>query len=266
MISIDNIDDGILELYVAGVLPEGKMIGITKLVNENHEIKAEVERLEKALITYSSLHAPRISTTLEKNILNIGQESIVTNPPINNAGNSQSKLLCAFGWILFAASLAYNIYQYQAQKLVQVNLEEAEEQQRIFAQDNEDLKGKYELTKSQFAEIRKKDTKTIVLASVGKVPDAEAVVFWNEATQNVYVDIAALPEPPAGKVYQLWRMVSLAPLTPVDAGVLDKYESNDQKLFIGKRTGEALAFAITLEPEGGSETPTLEELYVLGKV
>jgi hypothetical protein len=48
-------------------------------------------------------------------------------------------------------------------------------------------------------------------------------------------------------------------------GLLDKFDDN-QRIFAVNNTGDAEAFAITLEPAGGSLNPTMEQLYTLGKV
>jgi anti-sigma-K factor RskA len=33
-----------------------------------------------------------------------------------------------------------------------------------------------------------------------------------------------------------------------------------------KTTGKASAFAVTLEPRGGSKNPTMEQMYVIGQI
>ena len=38
------------------------------------------------------------------------------------------------------------------------------------------------------------------------------------------------------------------------------------KIFAVSKTGNAEAFGITLEPAGGSKSPTMEQLYTLGAV
>jgi hypothetical protein len=48
-------------------------------------------------------------------------------------------------------------------------------------------------------------------------------------------------------------------------GLLDKFDDNNQRIFAVNNTGDAEAFAITLEPAGGSLNPTMEQLYTLGK-
>jgi anti-sigma-K factor RskA len=73
-----------------------------------------------------------------------------------------------------------------------------------------------------------------------------------------------LPEPPKGMVYQVWAL-KLNPLTPTSIGLLDKFDDNNQRIFAVNNTGDAEAFAITLEPAGGSLNPTMEQLYTLGK-
>jgi len=56
------------------------------------------------------------------------------------------------------------------------------------------------------------------------------------------------------------------PLTPTSIGLLDTYAVDDNKIFELENANQSEAFGITLEPEGGSESPTMEQLYVLGAV
>jgi hypothetical protein len=54
-------------------------------------------------------------------------------------------------------------------------------------------------------------------------------VYWNKETQVVYVDAVGLPEPPKRRMF--WAL-KLNPLTPTSIGLLDKFESNSQRMFI----------------------------------
>jgi hypothetical protein len=60
-------------------------------------------------------------------------------------------------------------------------------------------------------------------------------------------------------VYQVWAL-KLNPLTPTSIGLLDKFD--ESTYFAVNNTGDAEAFAITLEP-AGSLNPTMEQLYTL---
>ncbi|PZQ76964.1 MAG: anti-sigma factor, partial [Flavobacterium johnsoniae] len=58
----------------------------------------------------------------------------------------------------------------------------------------------------------------------------------------------------------------LNPLTPTSIGLLDNFKDNTKRFFAIEKAEEAEAFGITLEPAGGSPSPTLGQLYTLGKV
>nr|WP_307735106.1 anti-sigma factor [Chitinophaga nivalis] len=93
-------------------------------------------------------------------------------------------------------------------------------------------------------------------------PEALATVFWNQQNQQVYLKVNSLPEPAADKQYQLWAIVDGK---PVDMGVFEMGDSINllQKM---KVTGKAQMFAVTLEKKGGAVAPTLEQMYVAGKI
>jgi anti-sigma-K factor RskA len=126
-----------------------------------------------------------------------------------------------------------------------------------------ELKTKNEIMATGVAMFNNPDNKIIKMAGIEKTaPTAHATICWNSKTKEVYVGFANLPAPPADKQYQLW---AIADGKPIDLGVIDK---NTDALSVQKMkvTEKAQAFAITLEKVGGSETPTLTAMYVMGGV
>ncbi|WP_146151269.1 anti-sigma factor [Chitinophaga niastensis] len=93
-------------------------------------------------------------------------------------------------------------------------------------------------------------------------PEALATVFWNPQSQQVYLKVNKLPEPAADKQYQLWAIVDGK---PVDMGV---FEMGDTASLLQKMKviGKAQMFAVTLEKKGGALSPTMEQMYVAGKI
>ena len=78
------------------------------------------------------------------------------------------------------------------------------------------------------------------------------------------MDITNLPSPAADKQYQLWAIVDGA---PVDMGVFDLASAETDTTFQNVPFIEnPQAFAVTLEPKGGSTNPTLDQMYVVGNV
>jgi anti-sigma-K factor RskA len=87
-----------------------------------------------------------------------------------------------------------------------------------------------------------------------------ATVFWNKTNKEVYLVANILPKVETGKQYQLWALVNGK---PVDAGMLDPECEGVCKM---KTIPDAQGFAITLEKQGGSPTPTMSDMFVMGKV
>ena len=120
-------------------------------------------------------------------------------------------------------------------------------------------------SQSDLAIVRDIKNTVVSLGGQAVAPTSYAKIYWNKETQVVFVDASGLPEPPQGMVYQIWSL-KLNPLTPTSIGLLDDFAGENNKLFAVNNTGDAEAFGITLEPSGGSATPTMEQLYTLGKV
>jgi anti-sigma-K factor RskA len=74
--------------------------------------------------------------------------------------------------------------------------------------------------------------------------------------------MSGLPPLAESKQYQLWAIVDGK---PVDLGMLPN-EKQESLLLRMKDVSEPQAFAITIEPKGGSARPTLDQMIVLGKI
>ena len=70
-----------------------------------------------------------------------------------------------------------------------------------------------------------------------------------------------MPKNDKGHQYQLWAIVDKK---PVSLGVFDKTDADSVEM---KEMGSVVApqaFAVTLEPRGGSVNPTMDEMMVIG--
>src|SRR5690606_18436667 len=78
------------------------------------------------------------------------------------------------------------------------------------------------------------------------------------------VALHRMPMPPSGMQYQLWVIQDGA---PVDMGVIaNDMVEKDGMMKVPKSVAAGQAFAISLEKEGGSQVPDMEQIYVMGKV
>ncbi len=262
MSASDIINSGDLELYVFGILNEDETKQLADLSKKDAAIQDEILSIEKSILQLSSSFAPNISLEVyEKTKVKIGikEGTVITMKP-------KSSLSQYLGW---AASIALLIgigYQYNQKtaignKIVTVEKEKQKLNEAVAASES-----KMKETKEILNIIRDTKTTTVTLGGQAVAPTSYAKIYWNKETQAVYVDAAGLPEPPEGMVYQVWSLKLSPTLTPTSIGLLDGFKADENKIFAVSSTGNAEAFGITLEPAGGSASPTMEQLYTLGKV
>jgi anti-sigma-K factor RskA len=247
---------------VYGLLSETENIEVAKVAKNNTEINDEIIAIEKAIIMLSSSFSPFHSVANFEKIkakLDLKYTKVIEMKP------SQSK----YNYMGWAAALVLMLgigYQYQ-------QLNKTNNQVVSIALEKEKLTNQLDLLEQKNKGIETslavvRDVKNTVVSLSGQAvnPKSFAKVYWNKETQVVYVDASGLPKPPKGKVYQVWALKLAPVLTPTSIGLLKNFDANDEKLFAVSETGYAEAFGITLEPEGGSLSPTMDQLYTLGKV
>ncbi len=190
-----------------------------------------------------------------------------TSITTENISRKSRRWLTAASVIVLFTSLTLNFYQYRRLQSKDQEITNLQTDKAVLTEEVNRLQTHLKENQAQLANILNPNTRTIILDGAGVLDASTKVkVYWNEQEQLVTVDASQLPEPPEGKVYQLWRLSSLEPLTPHDAGLLEGFADKDSKFFNSTVSGTTAAFAITLEPAGGSENPTLDQLYVLGTV
>jgi anti-sigma-K factor RskA len=257
----EYIESGILELYVYGLLSEAENEEVSAMAKNNPEINDEIIAIEKAIVALSSSFSPFHSVANFEKIkekLELKHAKVIELEPSKNWSQY-------IGWaaailLLVGIGYQYNQLDQTNTQVVNTEIEKAKLEKEFNA-----LKLKNTTNETSLAVVR--DTKNTVVSLGGQAvaPESFAKVYWNQETKVVYIDAAGLPEPPKGMVYQVWAL-KLSPLTPTSIGLLENFDGNDQKLFAVNNANEAEAFGITLEPAGGSLTPTMEQLYTLGKV
>jgi len=257
----DYINSGILELYVYGLLSEPENLEVAKMAKEHAEVDTEILSIEKSILNLSTSFSPFLSADNFAKIkakLELKHSKVVPLQP-------KSNVFTFVGWaaavlLLIGFGYQYNKSSQTSEKVVVVENEKSKLQEALVTSE---IKNKQ--TEDALSVIR--DTKNTVINLGGQAvsPQSFAKVYYNKQTATVYVDAAGLPEPPEGKVYQVWAL-KMNPLTPTSIGLLENFTANNYKMFAVANAAGAEGFGITLEPAGGSKSPTMEQLYTLGKV
>jgi hypothetical protein len=255
------IESGILELYVFGTLSEADTQEVAEMAAKHPAIQEEIIYIEKAVISLSSSMAPYLSA---ENFARIRDRLMEKHGKVVELKPRSNFALFA-GWTAAVLLLIGSTWQYTLIDSGKNEVATIEIEKDTLQLELKDLKLTQKETESLLTVVRDQNNTVVALGGQAISPESRAKVYWNQFTQTVYVDGAGLPEPPAGFVYQVWSL-KLDPLTPTSIGLLDNFIENDSRLFEVNNARIAEAFAITLEPAGGSVFPNLNQLYTMGKV
>jgi anti-sigma-K factor RskA len=258
----EYIDSGILELYVYGLLTETENLEIAEMAKKSPEVDQEIISIEKSIIALSSSFSPFHSVANFEKIkarLELKHGKVVEMKPT-------SKWSQYSGWaaaVLLLLGLGYQTFEMTKTKdaISTVGNEKTKIERELAYLDQKNKE-----TEKSLTIVRDIRNTGVTLGGQAVSPTSFAKVYWNKDTKTTYIDAAGLPKPPKGMVYQVWALKLSPVLTPTSIGLLSDFEANSNRIFAVNRTNEAEAFGITLEPAGGSLTPTMTQLYTLGRV
>lgn len=257
------ISSGIIEAYALGVLSQEECSILECVMKNNIDVKNAVLETQKTfelLADAEAISVPlglknKISAKLEFSAPNFKidtKDNDATQTPTlplqtsKRSSGSLNKMLLLAASVLLLLSLGYNFYF----KTI------SQKKFNSLAQNTTILENQISELKSQNALLA--NAQNIKLKGVEAHPGMLANVYW-DASKKVYLKVNNLPNAPAGQQYQLWAIVDGK---PVSAGMFDS--AHPDKIQMMSVIDKAQAFAITLEKAGGSETPTMQNMMVMG--
>lgn len=287
----EYISSGIIESYVLGLADPEERMEFERLADEYPELREARHAFEVSLENQMQYNVVTPPAHIKSQILSaIDMDTHKTAPafsgggtnvpPViagtgnsNNEGRSKAgvmvvkrefpKYLAAASVILLLMSTALNFYFFNRYKEYNEKYQELIASQTELASHNQILQTRL-LEYEKTLEMMKDPAMYIVkMPAIPTSPDPSSAttVYWDTRTKDVYLAVNRLPSPENDQQYQLWAMVDGK---PVDAGVFELKDGTG--LTKMKNIPRAEAFAITLEKKGGSPTPSLDKLYVMGKV
>lgn len=257
----EYIESGILELYVYGALTEAENEEVARMVKKYPELEAEVEEIEKILLNLSAAAAPGNPQFL----LDILKTKRFEKDAAVQVRPKKKNWPAYIGWAASILLLVGLFFMFNKNRELRVSLQALQVQRARMESQIADVRNDAEKTKELLEVLRDRNVVRVPLEGQATAPGAYATAWWDQSTNTTYIDAQNLPEPPRGMVYQVWSL-KLQPLTPTSIGLLDDFEDDDNKIFELQNPDASEGFGITLEPEGGSETPTMERLYSFGTV
>jgi anti-sigma-K factor RskA len=267
----EYISSGIVESYVLGLLSETEQQEFEANVILHTEIARAKESfelsLERALLLDAAPPPVFLKEQIRASLFSNGNNNLSvaggTNPHDNDAPGrgtiNKWKWLAAASVLLLAGSLYWGITTNNKYNDLKVVALENKRLQQELAQKNQQLT---EVERDAFA-LQQPGMKMTSLKGTTVSPASYVTVYWDTTNKDVYLMVNNLPKPASEKQYQLWAIINGK---PVDLGLLEVNERKLIPMIKMKGVQNAEAFAITLEPKGGSQNPTMDQMYVVGKL
>lgn len=241
---------------------------VERMATEHPAVQEELEKIELSMEALARATAVKPPLGMKEKLM----AQIDTKPKVEKeAPVVEMKPEGSFGMLKFAAAASVVIAL--ASIFMAVNYwnkwQSAEGKLATLIAQNEQFAENYNQVNQQLDDIQSSVAimnntayKRVVMSGTDNSPESQATVYWNETTSDVYLSIQNLKELSQDQQYQLWAIIDGK---PVDAGVFDAGSST---LLVQMKNidANAAAFAVTIEPQGGSENPSLETMQVVGNV
>ena len=268
----EYISSGILEAYVLGALSEEESEQVAKMVSSHPELKKELDAIEEAMYNYAVSHSQTPPSGLKAKLMDSIEEAGGKQVHLPKQKRPAVYYLAAASVIVALFSSFFAFYYWSKWSQAKEQILAMEQQNAAMAQNLNMVNNKLQqdvTTKEQYIANLKQDltlaldttTHIVKLKGLPLSPTASAVVVWNKSSHDVYIDVKSLPVPPPDMQYQLWALYNGQ---PIDAGVFEVQDSIVLQRV--KNIEGAQAFAVTLERRGGSAVPTMDAMYLMGKL
>ncbi|MBE7174361.1 MAG: anti-sigma factor [Williamsia sp.] len=272
----EYISSGIVESYVLGLSDREEAAEFERMCREHPEVKTARDLFELQLEkqAFVNVVAPpervRKGFFAELDQAAAQDSSAVSSPvvPMSAPGHQRTtgnwaRYLAAASIILLIASTALNFYFFQQYKSYSTRYNDLLAQNQLLTSNSNTIQTRLRSYESTISRLTDTNVTVVKMPGFpkGPSPASLATVYWDKRTKEVYIYVNNMPRAVPNKQYQLWALVGGK---PVDAGTFDV--NGDTVLLRMKNVLNAETFAVTLEKQGGSPTPDLTQLYVIGNV
>jgi anti-sigma-K factor RskA len=246
------ISSGIIEMYVTGMCSIDEKTELEDLRAHSPELNDAVLKFEAAFENNLLKHPTMPSAETDKKIAALFQKAeipvVKLSPSREIRKINRLKFAAAAAVMLLSLSLFYNYNFYQKSK----------QQQLVF--DNE--KKSATLPEGDYNILKQPSITPVAMYGVSPHTICRCTMFWDKKTGKAYIMIHHLMPAAPQNNYQLWAMVDGK---PVSVGLVNE-KIRDRFIEMQNLPQNATAFIVTLEKNGGSNTPTLDETYLSGRI
>ncbi len=238
------LEGDMLERYLMGRTSPMETQEVEHYIDTYPKVKDTYIELQENLEEYASSYAIPVPEGLKEEIL----KEVRTKP---------SKALPVLAITACAAAMFFGVMTFMIFRQNQELLEDRQLTSTLIEQLNDDIVSNRESLQSveeQFMILNSAATEKYVLRGNRRARKLETVAYVNALEKKSYVNVVSLPELPEEQVYQIWADVD-GHMVPLD--ILKITKENLVEIPYEERMA---SLNITIEPKGGSEEATVDNL------
>ncbi len=238
------LDSDVLERYLLEDTTELETLQAERYIAMYPEVRKVYNELQDNLESYAKLYAVETPNGLK--------EKIVARIRSEKAGRKKFfryAMAASFIAVLFATASFF--FWDQNQSLQEENTMVSNKIKLL----EENMKQQLEDVRNQFIVLNNPQTKRYNVNGNTKAKELKAVAYINPVKKLSYINVKKLPNLPEDQCFQMWAEVNGEML---NLGILEQ-ATNNENLMALPYAKNAVGY-ITIEPKGGNENPTVENI------
>lgn len=254
----DYIASGILEQYVLGELSAEEEEEVLRYAERYPEVRSEIALIEESFEHMARSLAVKAPTHVLDNI----QRKLSEKEETKEKQSKKNKKISLLQYGV-AATFTLKLMFMAVAAHFWINWQHSENRLESMQERYDQMEQRTQQLNQAFAIISDPAYQSIVLESSEVSVEARPILYWNELSGQLYINPYQLPANENGYQYQLWAVVEER---PVSLGTFEVSAASLTQMIALEGQEKASAFILSLEAEGGSDTPDMDALHYTGKV
>lgn len=236
------LSSDLLENYLMGTTGDEETLQAENYISLYPKVRKTYDELQENLETFAKLHAVEAPDELKEKIMTrIRKES--------KNGSRIMKFASAASFAILVSTGASYFFWNQNQSLQEENTIVNKKIDDL----QEEMREQLEDVRNQFIVLQNPETKQYKVMGNKKAQELKAVAYVNPVKKLSYLNVSKLPHLPENQCYQMWAEVNGE---MVNLGIL---KEADKRLRALPYSDNAVGY-ITIEPKGGNDSPTVENI------
>ena len=243
-------DSGLLEQYVLGLLDAEELALVEEHIARFPDLKQDIKEIESALHMYAQAMGINPREGLEDQIIESARAS--GRPGLGSNLSNMVPKTWLWAASIFGVGLLISLFSLFS---IKNELSKLQNEFAVSKSDCETLVEDQNKTIELLQKLNNPDTKKLNMSATPGFPETELLFYLNPESKENFIQVKKLPLVAQGEVYQLWSLKDGEAPIP-----LSTFKGELGDIIPVEFVDNTLTYAITIEPEGGSQSPNLAKL------